>query len=68
VFALQEGGNRDFAWKGPVLISVHVLSCFCFAMLLTWQLYLNKQSKSDSTQSILPLRLVGRRVIAAGIL
>lgn len=68
VFSLQEGGNRSFPWKGPVLISTLVLSFLCFGSLFAWQYYLNEKSKIHSIQSILPLRLVRRRVIAVGTL
>ncbi|KAG9245408.1 major facilitator superfamily transporter [Calycina marina] len=66
IFSLQEGGNREFSWSGPVLISTLVLAGVCFVLFVTWQAFLYK--KESSILAIIPLRLARRRAIAASVL
>ncbi|PHH65204.1 hypothetical protein CDD81_3063 [Ophiocordyceps australis] len=67
VFAIQQGGSQSFAWNSPEIISTFTLSGVCWIIFIGWEVFLENKTFRN-VEPIFPIRLVTRRVYAAGLL
>ncbi|XP_044721573.1 major facilitator superfamily domain-containing protein [Hirsutella rhossiliensis] len=66
VYALQQGGSQSSAWNSPEIVSTFVLSGICWIVFVGWEVFLDKK-RFGSVEPIFPIRLMCRRVYAAGL-
>lgn len=67
VFALQQAGSQTFAWDSPQIIVSFVIAVISLGIFTGWETHLARK-KYRHIEPIFPIRLMGKRVYAAGLL
>ncbi|EJP61309.1 major facilitator superfamily transporter [Beauveria bassiana ARSEF 2860] len=67
VFAIQQAGSQTYAWNSPEIIIAITISVLCWLLFIAWQILLESKTFSE-IEPIFPIRLMQRRVYAAGLL
>lgn len=67
VFGLQEGGVGAFSWSSPVVVCTLTLGCIAALGLVVWE-YIHSRKRGNELATIMPLRVITDRIMAAGIL
>lgn len=67
VFAVQQAGSQTFAWKSPEIISTLAISAVSWIVFVCWEVFLETK-KYRRIEPIFPIRMMLRRVYAAGLL
>jgi hypothetical protein len=66
VFALQQAGSRSCAWLSAPIISSLGVSALCWIGFVWWEVIL-ETTEHRNIEPIFPMRLMLRRVYAAGL-
>lgn len=66
VFSFQESGIKTNSWRTAIFVAPLVIGCFCWILLLAWE-WIVDRLWADML-SVLPLRLLKRRVYLAATL
>ncbi|KAK0387804.1 hypothetical protein NLU13_4049 [Sarocladium strictum] len=67
VFALQQAGSHTFPWLSAPIVAALAISAVSWISFVWWEVLLELRTK-NSIEPIFPIRLMGRRVYAAGLI
>ena len=67
VFSFQEAGLNANPWRKVIFVAPLAVGCLCWVLLLGWEVFVDR-SWEDSLATMLPIRLLRRRVYLAGVI